>query len=167
MAGERLAERSDGRRQHALEGRVVLGEADPAAAGRGRGPDGQPLALGELDGGVPAAGGVDVGAGDEHRAARRAQALGERGDRRSRGLRAPGDGARDLRVRSRAGSSSTAQSSIGIETNAGPGGRQRRVVDRLRERERDVGGARRLVAVLDVWLRHLDRVAVGEAAPAS
>jgi hypothetical protein len=43
IALERLRERADGRRQHSLEGGVVLGKADPPAAGRRRGPHGQAL----------------------------------------------------------------------------------------------------------------------------
>jgi hypothetical protein len=59
---------------------VALGESDPVAAGRRRGPDGHPLTLGQLDRRLPAAGGVDLGTGDEHRALGGPQALGERGD---------------------------------------------------------------------------------------
>ena len=122
MAGEGLGDRPDRRRQRALEERVVLGEAEPAAAGRGDRPDRQPLPLGERDGVVPAAGRVDVGAGDQHR-------VGRGGERRRR-ARATAAGAapeRGLdRARDRVGGAvagaSAVQSSIGIETKAGPFG---------------------------------------------
>ena len=124
VLGEELPGGADGRRQHALERGMVLGEAEPVAARRRRRPDRQPLMLGELDGDVPAAGGVDVRARDERRPLGGAQPLGERGDLRV------GPAVRARRrcaaicEREVAGSISTAQSSIGIETNAGPvGGR--------------------------------------------
>ena len=54
----------------------------PAGTAGGRaGPHRQPLLLGQGDGGVPAAGGVDVRPGDHHRRQRTGQALGHVGQR--------------------------------------------------------------------------------------
>ncbi len=164
VARERLGERRDGRRQDALEGRVILGEADPAAAGRRRGPHGQPLGLDQLDRRAPTAGGIDVGAGDEHGPLGSAQALGHGDDLLRVRLRAAADGARDLAEivdRLDLGGPIIHRDRYERRTS----GRQRRVVDRLRERKWHVGGARRLVAPLHVRLGHLDRVAVGERRP--
>ena len=88
VALERLADRADRGRQDAAEVRMVLGEAEAHAAGRGRGPDREVLALGEGDGVLPAPGGVDVGAGDEDRVPRRVE-LRREGRHRGR----VGDGA--------------------------------------------------------------------------
>ena len=54
VSGERLAEGAHGRRQQPLEGRVVLREAQPPAAGGGSGPHRHPQALRQGHGGVPA-----------------------------------------------------------------------------------------------------------------
>ena len=90
VAGERLGDRADRRRQDAVEVRVALGEADPPAAGRRDAQTGSRAALGERDGGVPGAGRVDVGPGDEHRVRRAGEPPGERRDARPRrGARAP------------------------------------------------------------------------------
>src|SRR5690242_21433090 len=57
---------------------VPLGEAEPVAAGGGRGPDRQALALGEGDAEVPGAAGIDVGPGDEDRVLGGVEAGGDR-----------------------------------------------------------------------------------------
>ena len=140
---------------------MILGKPDAAAAGRRRGPHGQALGLDELDGRVPTTGGVDVRAGHEDRPLGGAQTLGQRGDLLGGGLRAAADAARDLRgVVDWRDLDQPVVHRDRHERRAG--GRQRRVVDRLRERKRDVRGPWRLVAVLDVWLGHLDGVAVGQ-----
>ena len=77
---ERLGDRADRRRQHALEQWGGPREADPPAAGRRRREDRQLLALGERDRRVPAAAGVDVRAGDHHRVLRRREPLRQLGD---------------------------------------------------------------------------------------
>ena len=125
VAGERLGDRADRRRQHAAEVRVALGEAEPAAAGRRDRPDRQALPLGERDGVRPSPrrrrcrGRRRAPGSPRRRAARRG--------RRSRSGAAP---ARPLTRRAIAcaepsSSASAVQSSIGIETNAGPLRRQR------------------------------------------
>src|SRR5215213_7455611 len=63
---QRLAQRSDGRRQDAVKLRMAFGKADPPPTrSRGR-PDRQSAALGQRDARVPAAAGVDVGPGDHN-----------------------------------------------------------------------------------------------------
>ena len=163
VALERLADRADRRRQHAAEVRVALGEAEPAAAGRRARPDRQALALGERDRGVPAAAGVDVGAGDEHRvggarrAARRARATAS-GSATARPVTCARDrvGARRPRRPRRPSRPS------GSRRTPGPCGGSDGEVGAVGERERHVLGARRLVAPLDQRVRHAGRVAVGE-----
>ena len=59
-------------------------------------------------------------------------------------------------------STSAVQSSIGIETNAGPFGRQRGPVDALGDRCRDIGRARGLEGPLDVGVHDPSGVAVGQ-----
>ena len=98
MALERLPDRADRRRQHAAEVGVVLGEAEPVAAGRRRGPDRQALALGEGDAELPGAAGVDVGAGDEDRVGRRVEGGGEGAHRLRVGRGAAADPAVDRRL---------------------------------------------------------------------
>ena len=161
---ERLRERCDRGRQHALKGGMVLGKADPASARRRRRPHRHPLALGDLDRGIPRAARVDVRSRHEGRPARRLQPLRERRDVARRGRRAPAERPRGLACKV-----------LRLELRAPvvhrdrherrPHRRQRRVVDRLCERERDILGPRRLEARLHEWPRHLGRVAVGERRP--
>ena len=140
---------------------MALGEADAAAARRRRGPDGQALGLDELDRRIPAARGVDVRAGHEHGPPGAAQPLGQRGDLPRLGLRPAADRARDLAgVVERLDLDQPVVHRDRHERRSRR--RERRVVDRLGQRERDIGGARRLVAPLDIRLGHLDRVAVGQ-----
>ena len=126
MALERLPDRADRRRQHAAEVGVALGEAEAVAAGRRRGPDRQPLALGEGDAEVPGAAGVDVGAGDEDRVGGRLEGGGEGADRLRVGAARPLT-LRSIAARASPSSTSAYQSSIGSETKTGPrGGRPAR-----------------------------------------
>ena len=76
-----LGDRADRRRQDAAEVGMALREADPPAAGGGRRPDRQALALDQADRRLPAAAGVDVGAGDEDGVAGGVEPLGERAHR--------------------------------------------------------------------------------------
>ena len=162
VALEGLADRADRRRQDAVEVGVVLGEAEPAAAGRRARPDRQALALGERDGGVPAAAGVDVGAGDEDRVGGAVEPLGERADRLGVG---GGAAARP--------GGAIAWADVGLVDLGVPVvhrdrdegralRRQRGEVGAAGEGERHVLGAGGLVAPLDERVRHAGRVAVGE-----
>ena len=161
VALERLADRADRRRQHAAEVRVALGEAESAAAGRGGRPDRQALALGEGDRRVPAAAGVDVGAGDQHRVGGAVEALGEDADRAR-----VGDGAA---VTWRA----IASRGVGLVDLGVPVVHRQRDEDRAPRAAARRGGRRgraragrprrgRLVGPLDQRVRHADRVAVGQ-----
>ena len=121
VAGERLGDRADRRRQHAAEVRVALGEADPPAA---RSP------------GSPTPAGAGARPARPPRPRRRSASMsgpatstglsaaleppGEVGDRlRVAGARGPLV-RRAIAARASASSTSASQSSIGIETNAGP-----------------------------------------------
>ncbi len=110
---------------------------------------------------VPAAGGVDVGAGDEDRVARRVE-LG--GERRHRGR--VGDGAAGhLAGRRVAGVGGVDLDLPVVHRQADEDRAARREageVGAVGERQRHVLGPRRLVAPLDQRVRHAGRVAVGE-----
>src|SRR4030095_12730840 len=75
---EGLGDRADSGRENALEERMTLREAESTAAGSGWGEDRPPLALRPGGRVLPGAGGVDVGSGDQDRAARRVESLGKR-----------------------------------------------------------------------------------------
>ena len=161
MPLEGLADRADRGRQHAAEVRVVLGEAEAAAAGRRRRPDWQALALGERDRLLPGAGGVDVGAGDHHRVGGGIEPVGEDADSGGVGGGATVDAALDRLAR-------VVLVDLGV-----PVVHRQRDEDRALRRqagemgavgegERHVLRAGRLVGPLDQGVRHADRVAVGE-----
>ena len=161
MRLQRLAERADRRREDSDELWVALGEPEPAAAGRGRRPYRQPLLLGQRDGVDPAAAGIDVGAGDHHRVTRRLERRGEPCECRGIGQRPTGD---DPPGRI----PGAVLIGLGVPVvhrdrhERGAPRRQRGVMDRSRDRTRDVLGARRFVAPLDVRPRCDGRVAVGQ-----
>ena len=161
VALEGLADRADRRRQDAAEVGVALGEAEAGAAGRGARPDRQALALGERDGGVPAAAGVDVGAGDEDRVGGGVEALGEGADRLG-----VGDGAAADRAPDRVGGVALVDLGVPVVHRQRDEDRALRrqpgEVGAVGEGERHVLGAGRLVGPLDQRVRHADRVAVGE-----
>jgi hypothetical protein len=161
MRSEEFAEGPDRRRENPLEGGMVLGEAQPVAARRRRGPHGEALTLGQLDCGLPAAGGVDVGAGDERRALGRAQSLRERLDLALLWACAAADIACDL-VCEVDGRELYAPVVHRDRDECWAGGGEARVVDRLGERVGHIGGPRRLIAPLHERLGHLDRVPVGQ-----
>ena len=140
---------------------MVLGKADPPAAGSGGRPYRQPLPLGESDRGVPGAAGVDVRARDEHRVLRARKPRGQRPHRNRIGRRPAADRAPG-RVATAPSSTSPTQSSIGIETNTGPrGGSAARWV--ARASAAGTSSARGgLVAPLHERMRHARRVAVGQ-----
>ena len=161
VAGERLGQRPDRRRQHAAEVRVVLGEADAPAAGGGRRPHRQLRALGELDRGVPGAALVGVRADDEHRVARRREPAREVGDPLRVGAGAAAHGAARLmchRVVVDLGAPVVHRDRHEHRALR----RQRREVGGARDRVRDVLRARRLVAPLHERVRHAGGVAVGQ-----
>ncbi len=140
---------------------MVLGEAEPAAAGGGRRPHRQALLVHQLHRRVPAARRVDVRAGDQHRVGRVLEGAGEvlEGDR--------------VGQRPRVDAS---QQQLGEGVLVGrlvpvvhrdrherrPAGGQRGVVDRPGDRLGDVLGAGRFVGPLDVRLGAEHRFAVGE-----
>ena len=161
MALERLRDRADRRGEDPAEVGVTLRKAEAVAAGRGRGPDRQALALGEGDRGLPGAGGVDVGAGDEDRVLRRVEAVGQRPHRLGVGDGAPRHLALDRRLR-------VGLVDLGVPVvhrqrdEDRPARRQACEVRPVRQRQRHVLGPRRLVGPLDQRVRHPGRVAVGQ-----
>jgi hypothetical protein len=161
VALERLADRADRRRQDTAEVGVVLGEAEAGAAGRRAGPDRQALALGERDGGVPAAAGVDVGAGDEDRVGGDVEPLREGADGLGIGGRAPAHLALD-----RVGGVGLVDLGVPVVHRDRDEGRafrrQAGEVGAVSEGERHVLGAGGLEGPLDQRVGHADRVAVGE-----
>ncbi len=158
---QRLADRSDRRRQHAAPVGVALGEAEPSAARGGAGPYPEVLVLGELDHLLPGAGRVDVGPGDGDRVLRLSDALGQVCDRSRVGRSPPADVAVDH------------ESCLGgvhldvpvihrYRDHHRTAGRQHRQVDRMGDRERHVFCGRRFEGVLDVRVGDPGRVAVGQ-----
>ena len=140
---------------------MVLGESEPVAAGRRRRPDRQPLLLGQLDGGVPAAGGVDVRSGDQRRILGVAQPRRQLGDLCVVGPCAPADRAPGLVHE--VGRLDLDRPVVHRDRDErGAGRRQLRIVNRARDRVGHVGRPQRLVAPLHVGLGNLDRVAIGE-----
>ena len=140
---------------------VVLGEAEPSATGRRRGPDRQREPLRELHRLVPRTGRVDVGAGDHRRPARRLQPARERVHRR--GIRAGAAGHRARRRKARRGLVGLLLPVVHRDRDErGAARRQRREVDGAGERRRHVLRARGLEAPLHVGVRHAHGVAVGE-----
>ena len=161
MGLQRLGHRADGGRQHADEVGMALGEAQPGPAGGRAGPHRQPLLLGQGDGGVPAAGGVDVRPSDHHRRQRAGQALGHVGQRGLVGGGAPDHPAGD-------GGCAAIRVGLGVPVVHGDGderralGGQHRVVNGTGDRARDVLGARGLVAPFHIGLGADGGIAVGE-----
>ena len=161
VALEHLAERADRGRQRAAEVRMALREADPAPARRGRRPHGKALALGQGDRGVPGPACVDVGTRNHRRVPRLREAIRQRSDQLRIGHRPSAHGARD-RTRD------VAVVHLGVPVvhrdrdERGPFRRQRGDVDRTRQSQWHVLGARRLVAPLHERVRDPNRVAVGE-----
>ena len=142
---------------------MVLGEAEPAAAGRRASP--RPAGAGARRARPPRPSrrrrrcrGRRPGPGWRRRRARSASAA----DRVGVGDGAAVDPARRSPSRASASSTSAYQSSIGSETKTGPVRRQRGEVGAVGEGQRHVLGPRRLEGPLDQRVRHADRVAVGQ-----
>ena len=160
-AGERLGDRADRRRQHAAEVRMALGEAEPPAAGGRDREHRQALALGERDAASQAPlasmSGPATSTGFEAASSRRASSATASGSPTARAAgpaldRRPGVVVVDLGV-----------PVVHRDRDEGRAlRRQRRQVGGPGERQRDVLGARRLVAPLDQRMRHPGRVAVGQ-----
>ena len=140
---------------------MVLGEADPPAAGRGRRPHRQPRALGQLDGRVPRPARVGVGADDQDRVRGRREPPRELGHPLRVGARPAADVAAEL-VPGRVLVDLRPPVVHRDRDEHRAARRQRRQVGRARDRVRDVLGARRLVAPLHERVRHPRGVAVGQ-----
>ena len=138
-----------------------LGEADAPATRSGRCVDGQLLALGQRDGVVPASARVDVGTDDQHRVLGLGYPLRQRLHRRGVGARARAD--RPLDRVARLGLVHLGLPVVHRKRDEGRAARRdRRRVDPVSQRQRNVLGSRGLVAPLHEGVHDAGRVAVGQ-----